>query len=534
MIFGIVERQRDRRKILALILSIKLCYKEKVKILLSCSIKTKEYIENFADLQNIEIIYLLSSPDNNMSSLDKFYNLVYLGVMKYGECLFIDTTLIMTNKIIINEEIKNQGIGIVKFSSVGSHIEEHVELLKYSSHLLYVSKMEHVLKIKEYIDYHNNLDLQDISNNDISNNEISNNDISNNDVSNNDVSNKGVRSRKKLNLSLPNYLNETIKINNYFESYTLLSLREFLGFTNTIKLKDLSSNGFCVKENQVKFLCLDDKKSHIPEVGDILMAMVKPLLHHNYRFANVINLRGSNGIDLVSPIANGFNEWDRTEDISGGMFELIEMLSNVGYYSLRKNVDIDHFLAGSYILMDKNSNTFLTRKMRTWQLFLCNYSEKMKKTLDNLNHPYKFLCYYSEHPKILEDFTQDKIFDKTIDYVEIKNDKIHYYVDNKLIENKVSLRNSDYEGFLVQLENVKFGLIETLDIHLISTFLSLNICPIIQGDLTLFELEENVHYLNAVNLSKYDELVVNINEYVKNNIKIKGVSNKILNEMFTN
>ena len=77
-------------------------------------------------------------------------------------------------------------------------------------------------------------------------------------------------------------------------------------------------------------------------------------------------------------------------------------------------------------------------------------------------------------------------------------------------------------------------MIETLDIHLISTFLSLNICPIIQNDLTLFELEENVHYLNAVNLSKYDELIVNIKEYVKNNIKIKGVSNKILNEMFTN
>ena len=525
MIFGIVERQRDRRKILALILSIKLCYKEKVKILLSCSIKTKEYIENFADLQNIEIIYLLSSPDNNMSSLDKFYNLVYLGVMKYGECLFIDTTLIMTNKIIINEEIKNQGIGIVKFSSVGSHIEEHVELLKYSS---------------------------DVSNNDVSNNDVSNNDVSNIfklhiDASGNETlklngetvkqDNFKINKENKINkfsLPLPNYLNETIKINNYFESYTLLSLREFLGFTNTIKLKDLSSNGFCVKENQVKFLCLDDKKSHIPEVGDILMAMVKPLLHHNYRFANVINLRGSNGIDLVSPIANGFNEWDRTEDISGGMFELIEMLSNVGYYSLRKNVDIDHFLAGSYILMDKNSNTFLTRKMRTWQLFLCNYSEKMKKTLDNLNHPYKFLCYYSEHPKILEDFTQDKIFDKTIDYVEIKNDEIHYFKEGKLIDKKESYRKSDYEGFLTQLENVKFGLIETLDIHLISTFLSLNICPIIQNDLTLFELEENVHYLNAVNLIKYDELIVNIKEYVKNNIKIKGVSNKILNEMFTN
>merc|ERR1711963_519931 len=95
----------------------------------------------------------------------------------------------MTNKIVINEEIKNQGIGIVKFSSIGSHIEKHVELLKYSSHLLYVSKMEYVDKIKEYIDYHNNLDLQDISNNDVSNNDVSNCDVSNCDVSNCDVSN---------------------------------------------------------------------------------------------------------------------------------------------------------------------------------------------------------------------------------------------------------------------------------------------------------------------------------------------------------
>ena len=80
MIFGIVERQRDRRKILALILSIKLCYVENVKILLSCSVKTKEYIENFGDLQNVEIIYLLSSPENDMTSLDKFYNL-YIWVL---------------------------------------------------------------------------------------------------------------------------------------------------------------------------------------------------------------------------------------------------------------------------------------------------------------------------------------------------------------------------------------------------------------------------------------------------------------------
>ena len=102
------------------------------------------------------------------------------------------------------------------------------------------------------------------------------------------------------------------------------------------------------------------------------------------------------------------------------------------------------------------------------------------------------------------------------------------------MKKKESCRNSDYAEFLSQLENVKFGLIETLDIHLISTFLSLNICPIIQNDLTLFELKENVHYLSEINLDKYEEIVINIKEYVKNNIKINGVSNKIINTMFTN
>ena len=57
MIFGIVERQRDRRKILALILSIKLCYKEKVKILLS-----KNYGDKKLRKYSISKIKLLHNP----------------------------------------------------------------------------------------------------------------------------------------------------------------------------------------------------------------------------------------------------------------------------------------------------------------------------------------------------------------------------------------------------------------------------------------------------------------------------------------
>ena len=122
------------------------------------------------------------------------------------------------------------------------------------------------------------------------------------------------------------------------------------------------------------------------------------------------------------------------KDISGGMYELFDMLNIESYYSLRKNLDMNHFLVGSYILTDKNEDHYLSRDIEKYQMFLCNYSKNVKNILDENKYPYNFLCYYSEHPKILEDFTNDKIFEKTIDYVEIKNNKIHYFKEGKLIE----------------------------------------------------------------------------------------------------
>ena len=579
MIFGIVERENDRRKILSLILSIKLCYNEEVKIVLSCSKETKNYIEKFGKLENIEIIYLLFSIDNDMHVLDKFHNLLYLSVSKYGECLFIDTSLIMTKKITVSEEIKEQGIGIIKTVAIGSHNPKLARKLKYSSQVMYVNNLEVVSKIKEFVNYEepeedisNNCISQDISNNcisqDISNNCISQ-DISNNsnsqDISNNvfeimvdSSGNKKIEKNEKIidmsankikfeidackvgddenltDLTIPRYLVREYDLKHFFPNYSLLNLKEFFGFDNTISINDLTNN-FTVKENDIYFFDANAPTSiNHPKIAEMCSHIIKKLMIYNYRYMNVINIRRSEGIDIVTPHPYGFHKWNRQQDISGGMYKLFEMLYNESYYSLRKNMDINHFLIGSYILTDKNEDHYLCRDIEKYQMFLCNYSKNVKNILDENKYPYNFLCYYSEHPKILEDFTNDKIFEKTIDYVEIKNNKIHYFKEGKLIEKKESCRNSDYAEFLSQLENVKFGLIETLDIHLISTFLSLNICPIIQNDLTLFELKENVHYLSEINLDKYEEIVINIKEYVKNNIKINGVSNKIINTMFTN
>tara|TARA_B100000989_G_scaffold43052_1_gene27434 strand:+ start:3806 stop:5479 length:1674 start_codon:yes stop_codon:yes gene_type:complete len=557
MIFGIIERQNDRRKILSLILSIKLCYSEKIKILLSCSVETKKYIENFGSLDNVEMIYLLFSKDNTMHVLDKFHNLLYLAVSKYDECLFIDTSLIVTKKITISNEIKEQGVGIIKMVSVGSHIPSSARKMKYSSQVLYVNKLEVITKIKELINHQEDISQNEINVNDLSSNSVlndnSNNSIIKQDVSGNildenfnmiDVSGndklreidacKVGKDESLYDLTIPRYLVREYSLKHFLPKYSLITLREFFGYANTVKIDDLD-NDLTIKENDICFYDMDLPRSvNQPIVRELVEVLIKKLIIYNYKFMNVINIRRSIGIDLIKPSPHGFYKWNREKDISGGMYELIDMLKNESYYSLRENIDMNYFMVGSYILSDKNEDYYLTRDIKRYQMFLCNYSKKVKNILDENEYPYNFLCYYSEHPKILEDFTNDKIFEKTIDYIEIKNDEIYYFKEDELIEKKESYRNSDYAEFLTQLENVKFGLIEKLDIHLISTFLSLNICPIIQNDLTLFELQENIHYLSEVDVDKYEELVINIKEYVKNNIKIKAISKKILNEMFTN
>ena len=70
----------------------------------------------------------------------------------------------------------------------------------------------------------------------------------------------------------------------------------------------------------------------------------------------------------------------------------------------------------------------------------------------------------------------------------------------------------DYESFLHQLKNVKYGYCSEGDIHLVATYLSLNIVPVVDSD-WLLDLERGVHYetkeggLLAV---KYEEYVANI------------------------
>ena len=248
-------------------------------------------------------------------------------------------------------------------------------------------------------------------------------------------------------------------------------------------------------------------------------------------YMNIINLKKSN-IPIVQPKRQGVYKWDRTQDPSG-MYQLTEMMCENEYFKIREEYE-DYFVVGNNILMDKNSDYHISNRSAIFsEFYLCNYSKNLIDALDSIEKPYQFFAYYSEYPKILEEFTKDKKFEKTMDYVELKDDKLVFHNDDRIIKSEPCERSDDYESFLHQLKNVKYGYCSEGDIHLVATYLSLNIVPVVDSD-WLLDLERGVHYETkegGLMEVPYEEYVDNIEKYVKSNIKVEGLVRKLLSKI---
>ena len=542
MIFGIVERGNDRKNIIGLLLSINLNYlpEDNIVCFLSCSLETKKYIEDFPfEMENIKIVYFLFAIDNEMKGMDKLFNILYAAIKKYGECCFIDTSLLMMSKFVVSDEIKKNGIGVVKYKSIRTHNTSKLENVSYSAQILYLNDTKYVDDIKEYYEDDEDEDV-DLSNNtvDLSNNTV---DLSNNtvDLSNNranvynkveliikDASKNEVKSN--LRKTIPVFLKDKYNIDTFFETYTLIDLNEFTAFEEAIKEEELDSK-FKIGDKYVNFVCLNCNTMN-PQIVNIYRKLIAKAANKSLAHLNIINLKKSN-IPLIQPKKKGVYKWDRTMDPSG-MYQLTEMMSDNEYFGLREEYE-DYFVVGNNILMDKDSDHFISNRSAIFsEFYLCNYSKNLIDALDSIEKPYQFFAYYSEYPKILEEFTNDKKFEKSIDYVELKDDKLIFHNDDRVVKSEPCERNYDYESFLHQLKNVKYGFCKEGDIHLIATYLSLNIVPVVDSN-WLLDLEEGVHYETTRGVMKisYEEYVNNIEKYVKSNIKVEGLVRKLLSKI---
>ena len=67
------------------------------------------------------------------------------------------------------------------------------------------------------------------------------------------------------------------------------------------------------------------------------------------------------------------------------------------------------------------------------------------------------------------------------------------------IQDAVEEPSVDFQTLLEKLITVKYGVMEKFDMNLMATYLALGVVPVILSsvNITIYDLEENVHYITA-------------------------------------
>ena len=217
----IEEEDNHNKFLLATLISIDFLYKN-YNVLIACCEKTKDYILNFPLKYNGNINWLILDDldDNNIRYSKNLLVAMTKAIELFGEALYIDCRINIINKILISDDIKNQGIGYIS-RSVG-YMETNIEQ-KYITNILYINDIKYINIIDNL--YRENVEEWDsFSIDNYSIDELRN-------------------INKKLvgfNVKLPTILKNEHNLDKFLPHETLISTEDFFAINDKLRLKDLT------------------------------------------------------------------------------------------------------------------------------------------------------------------------------------------------------------------------------------------------------------------------------------------------------
>ena len=536
------ETRYDKQHILGLLLSIEL-YDKNSTCVICCDEEIKKYIELFPKTIELNLDFGIKPVNDNFMALDyikNIFNSLKYCVDNYQECVFINKELIMTNPLIISDQIKSQGIGFIKKTI--NVIDKEKEFQRYSIGLLYIKDIEYINLLINH--YETELKCVDFFNLSF-------------DAYDENKKKEETSLCIKIYAELPLLFINNLQITSFFDDYTYLGTEDFFAYENSVKLTDIEKN-ISIKNSNVSFcnIRVDTLDKKIQQVNNYFLNI---LVNKHIIYMSLLNLKMSgNKLQFIIPKRKGVGIWDRTND-KGGLYELIDFFvdKNKNYIS-KVEVEIDYFSFGNYLLTDKPSHIWLNNTIKKYTgLLICNYDKSLIDSFPSLPIPSEFLFYYSYFPTILDTFIKSNMnsSEKKSECIKvIKNDSadnltftISYEMENNV--EPVEASSVNFMNLLEKLRKVKYGMMETFDINLIATYMGLGVVPIIVPKYNkynkdnkdncsihpIYELTENVHYLTQKPtqiLDNYTQLQENCLTYYNKHIQPDACLRKLLNFIF--
>lgn len=495
----IEQNENYCNKMLVLLLTINL-HNKKSNVIICCSKKTEKFLNNFPVNFKLNIEYLRSrNEDGYKYRINDLIDSLYYSINKFGEAVYLNENLIQVRNIFIPEKIKHQGFGLLQ-KIFNSHDEENNKK-RFTCEIMYCNKTEIIDNIKKYY-----------------NTETS---------SNNELKNKfilfGHDFTKEYNYT------------NYFDNGYVISSEDFLSFSDSVTMNDISDELYFKKNNQIVFFNILHNSVH-KKMIDIKNNLYTIIVKNNPTMYPLIHLKSCGKINFKIPYMPNIGIWNRKKynpsfyNVIQGFCKNNKDLCN--YSFVKEEL---YFSASNFLLLDFPSVEWLTPEVNKFRKILyCHHNDSLIKELTIQNKAKGFLFYYSDNIMISDDF-----FLKRYKSMIKKNKK-------RITEKAILRRNGNnyllegsqvrsYNVLLTKLINISYIIMDDFDMGLFITVMAAGCIPILQKNpKKMATLVEGKHYF-VKNIPFYidvEETRNNVIKYYKNNCKLDKCFKRLVRHLF--